>query len=56
MVTHEELEEQLKSLKFEITQMREIINVLLSMVVETGEEDDDYSPFSGGLDLSRFNT
>ncbi len=56
MATTEELEEQLKSLKSEIAQMKELINVLLSMVVETDDEDEEYSPFGGGLDLSRFNT
>ncbi|MDD3398823.1 MAG: hypothetical protein PHW93_04415 [Candidatus Methanomethylophilaceae archaeon] len=55
MATTEELEEQLKSLKSEMTQMKEIINVLLSMVVEDDEEE-EYSAFGGGLDFSRFNT
>lgn len=57
MVTNEELEEQLKSIRSEILQMKEVINVLVNMVVEGDDEEDEYSPFSSnGLDISRYNT
>ena len=57
MATNDELEEQLKSLRSEILQMKEVINVLVNMVVEADEEEDEYSSFgSAGLNISRFNT
>lgn len=57
MTTNEKLEEQLKSLRSEILQMKEVINVLVNMVVDSDEEEDDYSPFGyNAVDISRFNT
>ncbi len=55
MASNEELEKQLKSLRSELAQMREVVNALLSMVVEDDEEE-EYLGFGDGFDLGRFNT
>ncbi len=57
MTSNEDLIKQLNELKAEVHQMKEMVSMLLTMVVDM--EDDDDEEFSGlgigGLDISRFN-
>ena len=45
--TNEDLAREIVELKDELRQMREIVNMLFTMIVEAEEEDDDYLPYPG---------
>ncbi len=56
MTSNEELIKQLNDLRAEMQQMKEMVSMLLSMVVEMDEDDEEYcGPTIGGIDVSRFN-
>jgi cell division septum initiation protein DivIVA len=45
--TNEDLAREIVELKDELRQMREIVNMLFTMIVEAEEEDEDYLPYPG---------
>jgi cell division protein FtsB len=53
--SNEDLAKEIKELKDEIRQMREIVSILFSMVMEGEEDDDEMSPFPGNLEVPRLN-
>jgi hypothetical protein len=55
--SNEDLAREIKELRDEIKQMKEIVGTLLSMIVEVeGDEDDEeYAVFPTGLDMPRMN-
>ena len=56
MTTNEELIKQLNDLRAEMQQMKEMVGMLLTMVVDMDDEDEEFCGSGiGGLDISRFN-
>jgi cell division septum initiation protein DivIVA len=55
--SNEDLAREIKELRDEIKQMKEIVGTLLSMIVESeGDEDEEeYGVLPGGLDIPRIN-
>ncbi|MCU0860777.1 MAG: hypothetical protein MUE65_00465 [Methanomassiliicoccales archaeon] len=55
--SNEDLSREIAELKSELRQMREIVNMLFNIIIESEEEDEDYIPYPGsGLsDNLRFN-
>jgi len=51
--SNEELAREIKELREEVRQMREVIGVLVSMVVETDDEEE--TPFFSSGDMPRLN-
>jgi hypothetical protein len=45
--TNEDLAREIVELKDELRQMREIVNMLFTLIVESEEEDEDYLPYPG---------
>ncbi len=45
--TNEDLAREIVELKDELRQMREIVNMLFTLIVEAEEEDEDYLPYPG---------
>ena len=45
--TNEDLAREIGELKDELRQMREIVNMLFTLIVEAEEEDEDYLPYPG---------
>ncbi len=45
--SNEDLAKEIRELKDELKQMREIVNMLFSIIVESEEEEDDYIPYPG---------
>lgn len=43
--TNEDLSKDIRELKDELRQMREIVNMLFTIIVESEEEEDDYMPY-----------
>jgi len=45
--TNEDLAREIAELKDELRQMKEIVNMLLTIIVESEEEDEEYVPYPG---------
>ena len=45
--TNEDLAREVAELKTEIKQMKEIVNMLFTIIVESEEEDEDYVSYPG---------
>lgn len=45
--TNEDLAREIAELKNELKQMKEVVNMLLTIIVESEDEDDDYIPYPG---------
>jgi len=45
--TNEDLSKEIRELKDELRQMRGIVNMLFTIIVESEEEEDDYMPYPG---------
>jgi hypothetical protein len=45
--TNEDLSKEIRELKDELRQTREIVNMLFTIIVESEEEEDDYMPYPG---------
>jgi hypothetical protein len=46
--SNEDLSREIAELKNELKQMREVVNMLFSIIIESEEEDEDYLPYPGG--------
>ncbi len=56
MTSNEELTKQLNDLKAEMAQMKEMVSMLLTMVVDMDDDEEEFGGSGiGGLDISRFN-
>ncbi len=56
MTSNEELVKELNDLKAEMRQMKEMVSMLLTMVVDMDDDEEEYGgPTIGGIDISRFN-
>jgi hypothetical protein len=55
--TNEDLAREIAELKTELRQMKEVVNMLLTIIVESEDEDEDYIPYPGmgGADNLRLN-
>jgi hypothetical protein len=45
--TNEDLAREIAELKTELRQMKEVVNMLLTIIVESEDEDEDYIPYPG---------
>jgi hypothetical protein len=45
--SNEDLSKEIAELKSELRQMREIVNMLFSIIIESEDEDEDYIPYPG---------
>ncbi|HIJ00556.1 MAG: hypothetical protein PWQ88_380 [Candidatus Methanomethylophilaceae archaeon] len=55
MTSNEELVKELKELKAELQQMKEMVSMLFNMVIDLDDDDEEFGPSIGGIDLNRFN-
>ncbi|MEM0448807.1 MAG: hypothetical protein QW520_03180 [Methanomassiliicoccales archaeon] len=56
--SNEDLSKEIAELKSELKQMREIVNMLFNIIIESEEEEEDYLPYPGSgmmTDSFRFN-
>ena len=53
--SNEDLAKELKELKDEVRQMREIVSILYSMMMEDEGDEEEISLFPGSLDVPRMN-
>lgn len=45
--SNEDLSREITELKNELKQMREIVNMLFNIIIESEEEDEEYTPYPG---------
>ena len=45
--SNDDLSKEIAELKSELRQMREIVNMLFNIIIESEEEDEDYIPYPG---------
>ena len=45
--SNEDLSREIAELKNELKQMREIVNMLFSIIIESEEDDEEYAPYPG---------
>ena len=53
--SNEELAREIRELRDELRQMREIVGVLFSLMVETEDEEEEYAGVLGNIELPRMN-
>ena len=54
--SNEELSQEIKQLREELRQMREIVSAIIGLMVEAEEdEEEEYFGFSGKIDTPRMN-
>jgi hypothetical protein len=45
--TNEDLAREIAELKTELRQMKEVVNMLMTFIVESEDEDEEYIPYPG---------
>ena len=53
--TNEDLAREIRELREEIKQMKEIVGVLSTMVIESDDEDEEAALFPSDMDVPRLN-
>jgi hypothetical protein len=53
--TNEDLAREIKELREELRQMREVVGVLLTMVIDEDSGEDDITLFPNNLEVPRLN-
>ncbi|MFA5312862.1 MAG: hypothetical protein WC375_06010 [Methanomassiliicoccales archaeon] len=53
--TNEDLAREIRELREEIKQMKEIVGVLFTMVIESDDEGEEASLFPADMDIPRMN-